>query len=164
MFAELYGLETASLRYFNVFGPRQRPDSAYAAVIPLFIEALRDGRSPTVHGDGTQSRAFTYIDDVVRANQAVAAAPGEACSGQRYNIAGERSYNLLYLLDALGRIIGVAPRPVHVDSRPGDIHNSRADVALARVNLGFEPEVDFEDGLRRAVEWFERREELPLRS
>ena len=157
VFAELYGLETMSLRYFNVFGPRQRPDAAYAAVIPLFVEALRAGRRPTVHGDGRQSRAFTYIDDVVRANRVAAAAPAEACVGQAYNIAGERSHSLLDLLDALGRILGVVPDPVHTDPRPGDIRDSRADGSLARAALGFEPEVQFEDGLRRAVDWFERR-------
>jgi UDP-glucose 4-epimerase len=159
VFAELYGLETAAFRYFNVFGPRQRPDSAYAAVIPLFVDALRSGARPTVHGDGLQSRAFTYIDDVVRANQIVAAAPGDACRGQVYNIAGERSYSLLDLLDALGRILGVVPEPVHTEPRAGDIRDSRADGSLARSALGFEPEVEFEDGLRRAVGWFERREQ-----
>lgn len=159
VFAELYGMETASFRYFNVFGPRQRPDSAYAAVIPLFIEALRAGEQPTVHGDGGQSRAFTYIDDVVRANQAAAAAPPEACRGQIYNIAGGLSYSLLDLLDVLGRILGVEPRPLHVEARAGDIRNSRADNSLAKANLGFEPEVGFEDGLRRAVDWFTRREQ-----
>jgi nucleoside-diphosphate-sugar epimerase len=157
VFAELYGMETVCFRYFNVFGPRQRPDSAYAAVIPLFIEALRAGEPPVVHGDGGQSRAFTYIDDVVRANQAAAAAPASACQGQTYNIAGEQSYSLLDLLEALGRIMGVMPEPVHVAPRSGDIRNSRADVALARSNLGFEPEIGFEEGLRRAVDWFDRR-------
>ncbi len=157
VFAELYGLETVSFRYFNVFGPRQRPDSAYAAVIPLFIEALRRGDRPTVHGDGGQSRGFTYIDDVVRANEAAAAAPPAACQGQIYNIAGERSYSLLDLLDTLGRILNVVPDPIHTDPRPGDIRNSRADGSLARSSLGWEPEVDFEEGLRRAVAWFEHR-------
>jgi len=158
VFAELYGMETASFRYFNVFGPRQRPDSAYAAVIPLFIEALRSGERPTVHGDGLQSRAFTYIDDVVRANLAASSAPMEACKGQTYNIAGDRSYSVLEMLDALGRIIGADPRPIHVDPRPGDIRSSRADVSQAREQLHFESHVVFEDGLRRAVDWFARRE------
>ena len=158
VFAELYGLEAISFRYFNVFGPRQRPDSAYAAVVPLFIDALRTGQSPTVHGDGGQSRAFTYVDDVVRANQAAAVASPEACRGQTYNIAGARSHTVLELLDSLGRIIGVIPKPIHTDPRPGDIRNSLADVTLARAELGFEPTIDFEDGLRRTVDWFERRE------
>jgi UDP-glucose 4-epimerase len=159
VFAGLYGLETASFRYFNVFGPRQRPDSAYAAVIPLFVEALRSGERPIVHGDGGQSRAFTYIDDVVAANLAAAAAPAGACAGQVYNIASDESHDLLELLDLLGHILGVTPRPQHVDPRPGDIRNSRADITAARTALGYEPKVGFEEGLRRAVAWFERREQ-----
>lgn len=154
VFAELYGMETVSFRYFNVFGPRQRPDSAYAAVIPLFIEALRQGEQPMIHGDGLQSRAFTFIDDVVTANLMAAAAPAHACAGQVYNIAGEESYSLLDLLEVLGRILDVTPTPRHVDPRPGDIRNSRADVKSARTTLGFEPRVGFEEGLRRAVGWF----------
>jgi len=159
VFAQLYGMETLSFRYFNVFGPRQRPDSAYAAVIPLFVQALRNGDQPTVHGDGGQSRAFTYIDDVVAANLAAAAAPASSCAGQVYNIASDESHSLLELLDVLGRIVGVTPVPLHVDPRPGDIRNSRADISAARAGLGFEPMVGFEEGLRRAVEWFLAMEE-----
>ena len=158
VFAQLYGMETVSFRYFNVFGPRQRPDSAYAAVIPLFIEALRDGSQPVVHGDGGQSRAFTFIDDVVAANMAAATAPASACAGQVYNIANERSHSLLELLDIVGRLLGVQPEPRHVEPRAGDIRSSRADVSAARAALGFEARVDFEEGLQRAVEWFKRRE------
>jgi len=157
VFAELYGMETVSFRYFNVFGPRQRPDSAYAAVIPLFIQALRRGEAPTVHGDGGQSRSFTYIDDVVAANMAALVAPAAACRGRIYNIAGEASFSLLELLDALGRILGVAPAPRFTQPRAGDIRDSRADIAAARAELGFEPKVELEDGLRRAVAWFEGR-------
>ncbi|MCA1844596.1 MAG: NAD-dependent epimerase/dehydratase family protein, partial [Actinobacteria bacterium] len=98
VWSELFGLETVALRYFNVYGPRQRPDSAYAAVIPLFTDALRGGARPTVHGDGLQSRSFAYIDDVVAANLAAATAPAEACSGKAYNIAGSSRYTLLELL------------------------------------------------------------------
>ena len=154
VFAELYRMETVSFRYFNVFGPRQRPDSAYAAVIPLFVQALRDGAQPVVHGDGGQSRAFTYIDDVVAANMAAATAPARACAGQVYNIANERSHSLLELLEILGRLLGVRPEPHHVDPRPGDIRSSRADITAAREALGFDPKVDFAEGLRRAVAWF----------
>src|SRR5258707_8042854 len=95
VYSELHGLETVSLRYFNIYGPRQRPDSAYAAVIPLFIEALAHGRRPIVHGDGGQSRDFTFIDDAVAANIAAATAPAAACSGKAYNVAGGHRYSLL---------------------------------------------------------------------
>ena len=158
VFAELYGMETVSFRYFNVFGPRQRPDSAYAAVIPLFIEALRGGRRPVLHGDGGQCRAFTFIDDVVAANMAAATAPAGALAGRVYNIANSRSHSLLELLEILGRILGVAVEPEFAPPRTGDIRSSRADVSAARAALGFEARVDFEEGLQRAVAWFERRE------
>jgi len=152
--AELYGLETAALRYFNVFGPRQRPDSAYAAVIPVFIEALSTGRPPTVHGDGRQSRSFVYVDDAVAANLAVAAAPAEACRGQAYNVAGRRRMDLIELLEILGAILGVEPEPVHTGPRPGDVRQSEGDVSAAAHSLGWEPKVPLEEGLARTVEWF----------
>ena len=98
MFTELYGLETVALRYFNVYGPRQRPDATYAAVIPLFVDALLNGRDPVVHGDGLQSRDFTYISDVVAANLAAASAPAESCAGRVYNIAGGTAWTLLDVL------------------------------------------------------------------
>ena len=157
VFAELYGLETASLRYFNVYGPRQRPDSAYAAVIPRFIQALRLGEAPVVHGDGRQSRAFVYVADVVAANMAAMHAPPSACQGQAYNIAGTAPVDLLELIDVLGRILGVTPHPAHVGPRPGDVRHSSADVAAARRALGYHPEVGLEEGLRRTVEWFAGR-------
>ncbi len=152
VFAELYGLETVTLRYFNVFGPRQRPDSTYAAVIPLFIDALRRGERPTVFGDGLQSRDFTYVSDVVHANLLAGTAP--SCSGRAYNIAGGQAASLLDLLDALGTIIGVTPDPVFSDPRSGDIRHSCADASAARTDLGFVCDVAFEEGLRRTVEWF----------
>jgi len=155
VFAELYGLETVSLRYFNVYGPRQRPDSAYAAVIPLFIEALRSRKPPVVHGDGRQSRDFTYIDDVVTANLAAASAPADRCSGRAYNIAGGRASSLLELLDLLGSILGVVAKPVHADPRPGDVRHTRADISAARRDLDHEPTTAFDEGLRRTVAWFE---------
>lgn len=154
VFTELYGLETVVLRPFNVYGPRQRPDSAYAAVIPLFIDALLDGRSPTVHGDGLQSRDFTYVDDAVAACLAAAWAPASRCSGRAYNVAGGASYSLLDLLELLGRILRVRPRPVHTDPRPGDVRHTRADIGAALRDLGHRPAVGFEEGLRRTVGWF----------
>jgi UDP-glucose 4-epimerase len=154
VFAELHGLETVSLRYFNVYGPRQRPDAAYAAVIPLFMEALARGDAPTVYGDGRQSRDFTYIDDVVSANLAAARAPASVCSGHVYNIAGGAAYSLLELLEMLGAVIGVEPRPEFTRSRPGDVRHTRADIGAAQRNLGHAPRVTFAEGLRRTFESF----------
>lgn len=154
VFTELYGLETVALRYFNVFGPRQRPDSAYAAVIPLFIEALRTGTPATVHGDGHQSRDFTYVDDVVSANLLAGRQPAEACSGRVFNIAGGKACSLLDLLEMLGSILGVVPELAHTDPRPGDIRRSSADIAAACRDLAYEPRVALEEGLRRTVDWF----------
>jgi UDP-glucose 4-epimerase len=154
VFTELYGLETVALRYFNVYGPRQRPDSAYAAVVPLFIHALRTGERPEIHGDGKQSRDFTYIDDVIAANLAAAGAASTACSGKAYNVAGGRAYSVLDVLETVGRILGVPARPVHTEPRPGDVRHTRADIGAARRDLGHQPGVDLEAGLRETVEWF----------
>src|SRR5205823_3044330 len=154
VFSELFGLETVALRYFNVFGPRQRPDSAYAAVIPLFTRALRTGARPIVHGDGGQSRSFAYIDDVVAANLAAATAPPEACSGRAYNIGGNRRSTLLDLLEELGTILGIDVDPEHTAPRAGDIRHSFADISAAARDLGWEPKVALSDGLRRTVDWF----------
>ncbi len=150
---ELHGLETVSLRPFNVFGPRQRPDSIYAAVIPIFIDALRAGRSPEVHGDGLQSRDFTYVDDTVAAFVAAAGAAAEVCAGRAYNVGAEDEHSLLELLDALQRLLGVSVAPRHVAPRAGDVRRSRADCALAHAELGWNAEIGFEDGLARTVAW-----------
>jgi UDP-glucose 4-epimerase len=153
VFSELHGLETVALRYFNVYGPRQRPDSAYAAVIPLFINAMARAGRPIVHGDGHQSRDFTYIDDVVAANLAAASAPAKS-SGNAYNIAGGAAFSLLELLEILGDIMDASPRPQFTDPRPGDVRNTRADITAARRDLGHEPKIGFEKGLRQTVAWF----------
>jgi UDP-glucose 4-epimerase len=157
VFSELFGLETVSMRYFNVYGPRQRPDSQYATVIPLFIQALRNGERPEVHGDGLQSRDFTYITDVVAANLRAATAPAERCSGKAYNIAGGAAYSLLDLLGILGDVLGVTPDPIHTESRAGDVKHTRASIEAARNDLGHIPAVEFHDGLRRTVDWFVAR-------
>jgi len=154
VFAELYGVETVSLRYFNVYGPRQRPDSQYAAVIPLFIAALKAGQDPVVHGDGHQSRDFTFIDDAVAANLSAAVAPASACSGKAFNAAGGAAYSLLDLLAILEDILGVRSRPIHTDPRPGDVRHTRAEIEAARRDLNHRPGVSFEEGLRRTVAWF----------
>ena len=157
VFSELHGLETVSLRYFNVYGPRQRPDSAYAAVIPLFIAALQNGRSPVVYGDGRQSRDFTFVDDVVRANLTAATTPADVCSGRVYNVAGGRPMTLLDLLDQLGEIVGVDPAPDFLPERPGDVRHSEADASAAARDLGWRAEISADDGLRRSVAWLASR-------
>jgi nucleoside-diphosphate-sugar epimerase len=156
VFASLYGLETVALRYFNVFGPRQRPDSMYAAVIPLFIDAVRRGRPVTVHGDGTQSRDFTFISDVVQANLLASTAPAPVCSGKAYNVAPGQSYSLLQMLEILGRLMETKVEIEHTDPRAGDIKLSQADARAAGRDLGWRPEVGFEEGLARTLEWFSR--------
>ncbi|MBK5287388.1 MAG: NAD-dependent epimerase/dehydratase family protein [Acidimicrobiia bacterium] len=153
VFAELYELETVVLRYFNVFGPRQRPDATYAAVIPLFAAAMLAEEQPVVHGDGTQSRDFTYVGDVVAANLAAAHAPAALASGHAFNVAPGAGTSLLELLDGLASRIGVAVDPVFVDPRPGDVHRSCADATAAREALGWAPTVSIEDGLARYVDW-----------
>jgi nucleoside-diphosphate-sugar epimerase len=156
IFHEVYGLETVSLRYFNVFGPRQDPQSTYAAVIPRFITCVLRGEPPTVYGDGLQTRDFTYIDNVVQANLAACSAPKGACGGV-YNIAcGER----VSLLDILGIVQGLAGKrvePKFEPSRPGDVRDSLADISRALDVLGYDPKVAFRDGLSRTFEWFRVR-------
>lgn len=157
VFAELHGLETVSLRYFNVFGPRQRPDSQYAAVIPLFIDALRNGRPVEVHGDGLQSRDFTYVSDVVAGNLAVLDAPAAAVSGRVFNLAPGTTQSLLDLLGHLEGILGVSAERIHTEPRAGDVRLSQADGRLLTGAVGFQCEVPFDEGLRRTVEWFAAR-------
>ena len=157
VYSELYPIETVSLRYFNVYGPRQRPDSMYAAVIPKFIAALRAGESPTVHGDGLQSRDFAFVADVVRANILAATAPGEACSGKAYNIAGGSEQSLMEMLGILNEVLGTSVQPTHTDPRAGDVRHSYADLSQAKADLGYEPSITFADGLARTVAWFADR-------
>ena len=154
VFHELFGIETVSLRYFNVFGPRQRPDSQYAAVVPLFIAALREGARPTIHGDGQQARDFTYVSDVVEANWAAASAPADVVSGKIYNIAGGRSHSVLDVLQALQSIMGTTTTPEFTDPRAGDVRDSLADITAAQRDLGFKPIHGLEEGLQLTVESF----------
>jgi nucleoside-diphosphate-sugar epimerase len=152
VFTELLGVETVCLRYFNVYGPRQRADSPYAAVIPLFVDALRSGRSAEIHGDGLQSRDFTFVSDVVQANLLAASAPGERCGGRVYNIAGGRQHSVLDLLRTLGTLLGVQPTAEYAPPRPGDVRDSHADLSAASADLGYAPTVTLADGLRRLLE------------
>lgn len=151
-FTEVYGLETVCLRYFNVFGPCQDPASQYAAVIPLFITALLRGEPPNVHGDGQQSRDFTYVTNNVQANLLAATAPDVA--GQVFNVACGKRYTLLELLDVLGDILNTEVTPVHTDPRPGDVRHSLADIGKAQRALGYRVGVSFEEGLRHTVAWY----------
>ncbi len=152
VFSTTLGLETLSLRYFNVFGPRQDPKSQYAAVVPLFATSLRDSQRPRIYGDGKQSRDFTYIDNVVEANLA-ACVKGKG-DGQTINIACGERYTLLALLENLGRLFGVRAEPEFLPARPGDVRHSQASIKLAAEVLGFAPRVGFEEGLKRTVEHF----------
>ena len=151
-FTEVYGLETVSLRYFNVFGPRQDPASQYAAVIPKFITAMLQGEPPTVYGDGHQSRDFTYVANVVHANLLAATAPGVA--GRVFNVACGQRYTLLDLIAILNEILDTHITPIHTDPRPGDVRHSLADVTAAQEALGYRAEMDFREGLRRTVVWY----------
>ncbi|MEW6486432.1 MAG: SDR family oxidoreductase [Thermodesulfobacteriota bacterium] len=153
LFSELYGLETVSLRYFNVFGRRQDPSGAYAAVIPRFVSALLAGCSPEIYGDGEQTRDFTYVADVVQANLKACTAPREAC-GQVFNVAcGERiSLNGLYR--EIARLLGSDRHPVYAAARAGDVRHSLADIGAARRLLGYEPSHDVRRGLEEAIGWY----------
>jgi UDP-glucose 4-epimerase len=151
-FTATYGLETVALRYFNVFGPRQDPKSQYAAVIPKFITEMLAGRRPTVFGDGKQSRDFVYIDNVVQANLLAADAP--AAVGRVINVGCGRSYNLLDLMAGINRALGTSIEPIFDAPRAGDVRESLADISLARELLNYEPSVDFEEGLRRTIDYY----------
>jgi nucleoside-diphosphate-sugar epimerase len=151
-FTTVYGLETVCLRYFNVFGPQQDPTSQYAAVIPLFITQMLDGQSPTIHGDGLQSRDFTYIDNVLHGNLLAATAP--KASGQVMNLATGGRVTLLDLVEKINRALNTSIQPHHVESRTGDIKHSRASIDKARALLEYEPVVDFDEGLARTIEWY----------
>lgn len=152
-FTETYGLETVTIRYFNVFGPRQDPHSEYSAVIPIFVTAILRGQQPTIFGDGTQSRDFTYIDNVVAGNLAAASAPNVA--GRVINVACGEQFSLLQLVESINRVLGTDIEPIFADRRPGDIKSSLADISLAQQLLGYQPLVSFDDGLRRSIEYYQ---------
>jgi UDP-N-acetylglucosamine/UDP-N-acetyl-alpha-D-glucosaminouronate 4-epimerase len=147
----VYGVETVALRYFNVFGERQDPLSGYAAVIPKFIRMMLDGQPPTIFGDGETSRDFTHVENVVEANLAAAVEP--AAAGRVMNIAVGNSHTLNELVGALRRLLDSDLEPKYGPPRPGDVSESLADVSLARELIGYEPSVDFEQGLQRTIGW-----------
>ena len=152
VFTTIYGLETVALRFFNIFGPRQNPDSPYTGVLSKFIPAYERGNTPVIFGDGEQSRDFTYVDNVVDATLKACTAPG--ASGKVINVGVGRSYTLNQTITILNHIFGQNVEPRYGPPRPGDARHSLADISLARQVLGYEPLVSFEEGLRRTVEWF----------
>ena len=153
LYYKLYGLDTYGMRYFNVFGRRQDPFGAYAAVIPKFLRQLLHGEVPTINGDGKQSRDFTYIDNVIEANLKSCLAPHEA-AGQAYNIAyGGREY-LIDIYYGLTKALGVNVEPNFGPDRAGDIKHSNADITKAKEMLGYDPEYSFEDGIKLAIDWY----------
>ncbi len=155
VFKHVYDFEIVSLRYFNIFGPRQDLESQYAAVIPRFITALLGGKAPVVYGDGLQSRDFTYVENVVDANLRASEVGGVA--GQAFNVACGGRYTLLDLLAKLNQIIGSNIDPVHEPARAGDVRDSQASIEAAERALGYHVSVGFEEGLRRTVAWYRKQ-------
>ena len=154
VFARVYGLQTVVLRYFNVFGPYQDPTSHYSGVLAIFCRKMLAGEQPTIYGDGEQSRDFTYIENVVRANLLAAAAPAEKVSGRVINAATGSRFTLNQTFNILRELTGFSGEPAYSESRAGDVHDSLADITLARELLDYQPAVDFREGLRRTVEWY----------
>jgi nucleoside-diphosphate-sugar epimerase len=152
IFASLYGMQTLTIRYFNVFGPRQAAGSPYSGVISLFAKALLRGETPVIYGDGRQSRDFTYVENVVEANRLALRATG--LRGQAVNVAMGRRVTLNELLARMARHLGAPGKAKHGPSRPGDVRHSLADIRLARKLLGYRPVVDFETGLARTLDWY----------
>jgi nucleoside-diphosphate-sugar epimerase len=153
-FHDVFALDTVAVRFFNVFGPHQDPLSQYAAVIPRFITMLQAGQSPIIYGDGEQSRDFTYVDNVLAGVTLALTKPG--IGGKVFNVATGHGVTLNGLFHQLREVIGADVEPVYEDARPGEVRHSQADVARAREELGFEPAISIEDGLRRTVEWFQQ--------
>ena len=152
LFTQLYGLETVSLRYFNVFGPRQDPSSQYSGVLSRFISAMLAGNRPVIFGDGEQSRDFTFVANVVQGNLLACHASGVA--GKMYNLACGQRVNLNQVVAQLNRILGTALEPIYEASRVGDIKHSLAEISRAKAELGYTPSVNFEEGLRMTVDWY----------
>jgi nucleoside-diphosphate-sugar epimerase len=153
-YAAAYGMETLCLRYFNVFGPRQDPFGAYAAVIPAFVSRILHHQSPEIFGDGEQSRDFCYIDNVCHANWLAANAPAKVCHGQALNIACNHSTTLNQIVALLQKLLATEIKPTYKPTRLGDVKDSLADFTLAKNTIGYEPKVFFEQGLTKAIDWY----------
>ena len=152
MFTRLYGFETVTTRYFNVFGPRQDPGSPYSGVISLFIKALHEGTRPIIYGDGGQTRDFTYVTNVVDGVIRAAETPG--VGGEVFNVATNGRISLNQLLAALNKVFGTSLEPIYKEPRQGDVRDSQADISKAAKLLGYKPIVGLEEGLRETVKWF----------
>jgi len=156
VFSEVYGIKTVALRYFNVFGPRQDPESQYAAVIPRFITRILSGQPPIIYGDGTQTRDFTYVKDVVQANVKAMESNAEGV----FNVAYNQRISLLSLVDIIAGETGVKVNPVFEPPRPGDIHDSQADISAAQKAFGYAPEYTVRSGLKETIAWYGRNAAL----
>lgn len=154
IFSEIYGLQTASLRYFNVFGPRQSLENQYAVVIPKFITCILKDEKPPVHGDGKQTRDFTYVQNIVQANIKAATAPGIKC--EVFNIACGKAYSVLDIVKYVNKILRKDVKPEFSPKRTGDVKHTLADIKKARKLINFKPEIDFEEGLKRTIEYFSK--------
>jgi UDP-glucose 4-epimerase len=154
VFSGVYGLETISLRYFNVFGPYQDPTSQYAAAIPAFVTSILKGQSPIVYGDGEQSRDFTYVDNVVHAN--LLAARAKKTAGEVVNVACGEAVTVNAIIDAINKLLGKKVRPIYAPVRAGDVKHSLADITAARKLIGFEPVILFREGLEKSIDWYRR--------
>ena len=154
VFAKVFGLQTISLRYFNVFGPYQDPKSQYAAAIPAFVSLMLKGQQPTIYGDGEQTRDFTFIDNIVHAN--LLAAGVKQTNGEVVNIASGTTVSVNQTISLIGEMIGKNIQPIYAPVRAGDVKHSSADTTLARQTLGFEPVVDFATGLKIAIDWYRK--------
>lgn len=160
-FASVYGLETVCLRYFNIFGPRQDANSQYSAVLAKFITQMQQNESPTIFGDGEQSRDFTFVANAVQANLKACVAPAAEVSGRVFNIATGTRFSLNQTFEMLRRIIGFSGPAKYAESRTGDVKHSLADISLAQKHLGYSADVSFEEGLRRTVEWYQQQQTAP---
>jgi UDP-glucose 4-epimerase len=156
-FYRCYGIETVSLRYFNIFGPRQDPSSPYSGVLAKFTTQMLRGEQPTIFGDGTQSRDFTYIDNAVDANLLAATAPSNKVAGEVFNVATGTRVDLNETCKVLAKLTGYRGQPQYAAEREGDIQHSLADISKAEAALGYKPKVNFEEGLRRTVEWYKQQ-------
>lgn len=160
-FHRVYGLETTALRYFNVFGPRQDATSQYSGVLSKFITCMLDGRAPTIFGDGTQSRDFTYVDNVVRANLLAAGAPASEIAGRTFNVATGVRFTLNEVFEILKVVTGFRGEPGHDTARVGDVQHSLADIDAAWEAFGYRPVVGFKEGLKRTVAWYREQLSVP---